>query len=46
MMIYMGEDKYESKQLFFFVYFMFSKLIKILDEDLIKFAWPEDIWFV
>jgi len=42
----MGEDKYESKLFFqkhlFQIYFLIW-LFK--DEELLKYAWPEDIWY-
>lgn len=58
--LFMGEDKYESKQnmhefkfciwyLWNYIVFMSNILMKlpilILDEELIKWGWPEDVWF-
>lgn len=46
--IYMGKDKFESKygshhlfHLYFKTHWKFS-----LDEDLIKYGFPEDVWYV
>jgi hypothetical protein len=41
--IYMGRDKYESKSLNNI--FLFLNL-SLLDNELLKHCWPEDIWFV
>lgn len=48
----MGFDKYESKLLKYIFEIVNSNFIVfrliffyILDEDLIKWGWPEDVWF-
>ena len=46
MTLYMGRDKVES--LYFSSTFAYSSLGLLAlnpDEDLIKYAWPQDIWF-
>jgi len=42
----MGEDKYESKLFFQKYLFQIYFLIWLFkDEELLKYAWPEDIWY-
>lgn len=45
--LYMGKDKVESEQ--HHSQFAFGGMLRTqydsLDEDLIKYAWPQDIWF-
>lgn len=42
-MLFMGVDKYESKYVINFVQKLLTSRPK--DEDLIKWGWPEDVWF-
>lgn len=41
--IYMGRDKVESS--YYPTFYHFFWLTGVSDEDLIKYAWPQDIWF-
>ncbi|KAM9798272.1 coiled-coil domain-containing protein 25 [Neosynchiropus ocellatus] len=43
--IYMGKDKYESKYQVLLTRTTDLTGVFISDEDLIKYGWPEDIWF-
>lgn len=42
-LLFMGVDKYES--LYFVQNFKNLLTFLISDEDLIKWGWPEDVWF-
>jgi len=43
--IYMGKDKVESKSHCTVHKGIVTLNVPLIDEDLIKFAWPQDVWF-
>lgn len=43
--IYMGKDKHESAYRIYQSFGCHSDHETSLDEDLIKYAWPQDVWF-
>lgn len=43
--LFMGLDKYESKLFIKTPIFNIFTFFHNLDEDLIKWGWPEDVWF-
>lgn len=44
--LFMGIDKHESECCTILLIIpLFNYIIALLDEDLIKWGWPEDVWF-
>lgn len=44
--LFMGLDKYESESFKHFISISFNnEIIVSIDEDLIKWGFPEDVWF-